>query len=605
LSSLTQLQDLPSKALVLLVGPPGSGKSSFCQQAVLHNLAVDTPIIYVTTESTAFDVEKTLRDRGLGVTEPALLSFVDAYTATVGVAVPDRADTVHADCNDLSSIDIAISKLQERMGQRGILLVFDSLTSPYLFTGAELIRFMRLTLSRFTAGGNAVLACMDEGCGKSEDLVALMSLAHGVIKLTRERDTQSVDVVKHPTLAPTQLDVPLEPEQLGIVKRVWNPRLLKQYFQAFLGGEAAFWRPEVGDYVNLFWPNLAPWSGLLWDPKRFPKIFYEANKDDYPAGIKSAIEDNEVFRGFAAAAGGPFRMRLFTKFMPKSFSKVKDMKKMARFWSMMELEHSGIVEYLDDVSKTDEHYFRVHENFNCWGFDNVGAPMASYVPAITAGVCKGFEYLKGVDRDWNAVETKCIGLGDPYCEFKLVPGELDELPASLEKDLTVLDRIHDRMMDRLMGFLLHGTPLVAPRAKLGSDVYIHPVSHTMGGENIPAMARVWSERYQMAMRMGGAKVGKEVAEHLMEAGVREDEAVHRVLHLLEHCKVGTIKFGETIRIRENCENALTKVMQLLKEPSCFFTTGFLNGVFAALKNQHVTEMRCIAMGDPYCEWEFR
>jgi KaiC/GvpD/RAD55 family RecA-like ATPase len=225
LSSFTQLHDLPAKALVLLVGPPGSGKSTFCQQTVLHNLAADTPIIYVTTEAATYDVETTLRDHGLGTTQPALLSFVDAYTATVGIAVPDRADTVHADCNALSSIDIAISKLQQRIGRQGILLVFDSLTSPYLFTGTELIRFMRLTLSRFTAGGNTVIACMDEGCSKSEDLVALMSLANGVIKLTREGETQSIDIVKHPTLAPSRLDIPIEPEQLGIVKRVWNPQL--------------------------------------------------------------------------------------------------------------------------------------------------------------------------------------------------------------------------------------------------------------------------------------------------------------------------------------------------------------------------------------------
>jgi predicted hydrocarbon binding protein len=42
-----------------------------------------------------------------------------------------------------------------------------------------------------------------------------------------------------------------------------------------------------------------------------------------------------------------------------------------------------------------------------------------------------------------------------------------------------------------------------------------------------------------------------------------------------------------------------------EEPLCFFTTAFLNGFFSAVKNQHVKETRCIAMGDPYCEWEFR
>jgi len=41
-----------------------------------------------------------------------------------------------------------------------------------------------------------------------------------------------------------------------------------------------------------------------------------------------------------------------------------------------------------------------------------------------------------------------------------------------------------------------------------------------------------------------------------------------------------------------------------EKPSCFFTTGFLNGFFSAVKNQHVKETKCIAVGDPYCEWEF-
>jgi predicted hydrocarbon binding protein/KaiC/GvpD/RAD55 family RecA-like ATPase len=603
--SLAQLQEVPSKNMILLVGPPGSGKTTFSQQVILQNLAMDRPVIYVITEHNASEAERALRERGLGEIEAGLLNFVDAYSETVGLSITDRPDTVTADCASLSSIGIAISKLQDQIRKKDVLLVFDSLTSPYLLSGPEVVRFIRLTLSRLTGEGNSVISCFDEGSGKEEDLVGMMSLANSVIKLEVEKDKQFLEVVKHPNVTPTRIEVPIEPEQLGIVKRVWNPSLLKQYFQAFYGGKKAFWRREVGDYVNLFWPKLALWSGLLWGPKRFPRIFYEANKDDMPAGMKTALEDKEVYRAFAEVAGGPLRMRLFTKLMPKSFSKVKDVKKMGQFWSMAKLERSGIQEYLEDRSKTDEHYFRVYENFDCWGFENIGAPMASYLTPITAGAAKGLEILKGLDRDWNAVETKCIGLGDPYCEIKLVPGELDELKPSLEKDVSVLERIHDSMMDRLMGFLLDGKPLVETRPRLGSDVYLHPVSHTMGGENIPAMSRVWRERYQMAMRMGGAKVGKEVGEHLMEAGIRENDAVRLMVHLLEHCKVGKVTVNETIRIKENCENALTKVMQILKDPSCYFTTGFLNGFFSAVKNQHVKETKCIAMGDPYCEWEFR
>jgi tRNA A37 threonylcarbamoyladenosine biosynthesis protein TsaE len=47
---------------------------------------------------------------------------------------------------------------------------------------------------------------------------------------------------------------------------------------------------------------------------------------------------------------------------------------------------------------------------------------------------------------------------------------------------------------------------------------------------------------------------------------------------------------------------------LLAEPpgagkSAFCRQMVLNGLFSAIKNQHVREIKCIAMGDPYCEWE--
>jgi len=108
------------------------------------------------------------------------------------------------------------------------------------------------------------------------------------------------------------------------------------------------------------------------------------------------------------------------------------------------------------------------------------------------------------------------------------------------------------------------------------------------------------------MRLGGARAGKEVGSQLMEAGLGEDDAVKRILTLLEHCKVGEVSAGDTIRIKNNCESLGVRFVTMkFNEPSCYFTTGFLNGFFSAVKNQHVKETKCIAMGDPYCEWEFR
>ncbi len=286
--------------------------------------------------------------------------------------------------------------------------------------------------------------------------------------------------------------------------------------------------------------------------------------------------------------------------LPKSLSKVKHMRKFWKvFQQMMKPTRMGFFEYLEDVSKTDEHYFRVSESFECCGFAHVGAAMASMFPPSLAGGCKGIERWRGTERDWNAIETKCIGLGDPYCEIKVVPGEMDELRDSLEAiDNTVLDRMHDRLMDRLKGFLLDGKPLVE-RPRLGSDVAWNAIMHFMVQ---PALA---GERYRVVMRMAGAKAGKEVGEHLMEKGISDNDSVKRVLHFLEHCKVGRVTMDKTIRMKESSESMWTKFTTKRREPCCYFTTGFLNGFFSAVRNQHVKETKCIATGDPYCEWEFR
>jgi len=578
--SSAEIQEVPEGTLILLAGPPGAGKSGFCDQVVLNGVAMDKPVIFVTTEQRPSQVATRLRERGLGEPSPEVMSFVDAYSHTVGVEGPERPDTIYANSMDLNSISIATTKLQERMGRKGILLAFDSLTSPYLLSGAEVTRFVRLFLSKFAAEGNSILALVDEGCGKEEDLVAMMSIADGVIKMEVGEDRQLLNIVKHPKVKPSRIEVPtteIRSKKMYDAK-IWDWAKIKRFFDAQQSGMLQQFQ------VNVFWPNFAFWSSMLWDPKRFPTMTYEVWKE-----LASSTRDMiPLF---------PWRMKfLFRLLLPKNLSKVGDMKKLfSRFLiPQMKMRRDGIIEYLEDISKTDEHYVRVYESRECCGFDNVGAAIASVLPPLIAGMCKA---LEKEEREWNAIEAKCIGLGDPYCGFKLVPGEVSGLKDSLQKDSPVIERIHDNLMHRLMGFLLDEKPLVN-RPTLGSDFLMaHP------DITLPAMA---GERYRMALRMGGARAGKKVGERSIDAGLDEDEAVTRVIHLLEHCNVGKVTTNETLRIKDSCESIYSKLLaERWEEPSCFFTTGFLSGFFSAVKNQHVKETKCIAMGDPYCEWEIK
>jgi len=551
LPSISRLQEMSPRNMILLVGPPGSGKSTFCRQTVLSMIEM-SPVIYVTTEAAPSKVADLLREEGLGVVLPHPLAFVDA------------------------------------------LLVFDSLTSPYLLSGPEILRFMRMTLLRFAAEGNAVLACVDEGCGNLQDLVAMMSTADGIVKIELRDGLKIFNVIKHPALKPTKIEVSM----------TWSPtisyridvKMLTQHIEMSMGlASESPLRTEVGDYVNIFWPNFGRWSGMLWDPKRFPTMTYNSNKYSESMGTAEFLQ-------FL-----PRRTRLFLKlFIPKKLSKVKDMKKLVSWLQpISEGDRFHILEYLEDASSTDEHFFRVHEVGTCWGFENVGAALSLGSLGGFVGGFMGFEKEK---RDWNAVETKCIGLGDPYCEAKIVPGEIDGLKDSLGAiDSTVIEKIHNRLMDRLVGFVLHGKPLWKKRPRLGNEVSLHAFGHIMV---LPAIS---SERYQMAMRLGGVIAGKEIGELLMDSKLSEDEVVKRIINFLEYCKVGKILMGDTLRMVQNCEMGDTLRMvqncesfaMKSEKPSCFFTTGFFNGFFSSVKNQHIKETKCIAMGDPYCEWEFR
>jgi predicted hydrocarbon binding protein len=486
---------------------------------------------------------------------------------------------------------MAIAKLQERIGKRDVFLAFDSLTSPYLFNEKEVFRFMKLFLAKFASEGNSVLALMDEGCGKEEDLGAMMSVADGILRMEAKERSRTLNVVKHPKVETARIDVPIEPKQPQVRPQIdWNRDVLAQFLKSYFLGKTAL-RRETGDFVNLFWPNLTHWSCMLWDPKGFPTMLYEMNWYESASGEETLPAYSWSFRLF-------FKMLLASQslgLLPKTFSKVKDMKKLFKIMlsSNVGKERSGVLEYLEDISKTDEHHFRVYENSDCTGFENIGVTIASHLPPALAGYCTMGDRC---GKEWNAIETKCMGLGDPCCEFKLVPGEIGELKPALEKDSALVERIHERLMERLMGFLLDGKPLV-DRPRLGSDVHLHVVLHGMGYLNLVG------EKYRRAQMMGAARSARIIGERLMEAGLSGDEAIRRVVDFMNHCKVGKVTLGETVRIRENCESLRTTIIKHENQSSCFFTTGFLNGLFSAVKNQHVREVKCVAAGDPYCEWE--
>jgi len=64
--SLSQPQEVPLRNVVVLAGPPGSVKSTFCHRAVPSALVVDRPVTFVTTEHGPSEITNPLREEGMG-----------------------------------------------------------------------------------------------------------------------------------------------------------------------------------------------------------------------------------------------------------------------------------------------------------------------------------------------------------------------------------------------------------------------------------------------------------------------------------------------------------------------------------------------------------
>ena len=593
--SLNSIQSIPSGSLLLLVGRPGSGKSTFCNQTVLKTI-VDKPTIYVTTESPPSKVAESLEELGLSKKLPNPISYVDSYNKTIGLSESTPLVVEEASSENLTSIGIAITKLQRRI-KKEYFLVFDSLTSPYLMNGRITLDFLRKMLLRLASQGNSVLVSFDEGCGKSEDLVAMMSIANGIIKIELQEKLKTFNVVKHPIIAPSKITVPIDVDSQIQFNFNYKLRALNaaKGMRLMRGSPV---RKEVGDFVHVFWLNLSRWSGMLWDPMRFPTMEYNSNKC-----LSFMIKDERKTL--------PLRIKLLLRLiLPKKFSSKKDVKRLWSFASRkVKGNQSSIGEYLENDSKKDDHYFRWFEGDTCFGFDNVGARLALGTLGIWAGYMRGFEKD---ERDWNWIETKCIGLGDPYCEARAIPSDIDETKSCSEIDQSkycsmldetkswlesidneIIERVFDILMERLAGYLEGKT--LWDRPKLGPYVSLLRFSDIM------VLPAIESLRYREALRLGGVIAGKKVGEKMLSMGLKEEAALNKIIQLLEYCKVGKVSIGKRITIRECCESVFLDA----KDLSCFFTTGFLNGFISTIKSQYVKKTKCVGKGDPHCEWEIR
>jgi KaiC/GvpD/RAD55 family RecA-like ATPase len=143
---------------LLLIGPSGVGKTIFCKQFIYTGLLMGEPCIYVTTNESPEEIEKSMKTFGFDF-EPhkdnRLFRVVDGCSWKLGEE-SSSAYAVDSQHDYLTALSIEIKKAKQDLNN--IRLVFDSVSElTSLCDHSAVLNFLQMLTARIrTAGGKAI-----------------------------------------------------------------------------------------------------------------------------------------------------------------------------------------------------------------------------------------------------------------------------------------------------------------------------------------------------------------------------------------------------------------------------------------------------------------
>jgi len=331
-------------------------------------------------------------------------------------------------------------------------------------------------------------------------------------------------------------------------------------------------RPNLGDFCHINFYNLRKFSLLLYNPKVAYEL-YEAYKlggyYDAENFIRGSKRQNIVERlSRTNRFWNIFKDKKFLETAKNSYSKVG----------------SGYVEDIDVHEKIGKITFHLRETFST----PIKSPHSCCFENVAdfAGTLESYSY-----RFWSGIESKCQSKGDEHCQFEMFITKTAEKPKIDILDVVDITNILDNIIRDLDKKVIY-------RRQLGDYI------HISGEQSMNYILTSKSVGHEILSKHSGSIIGQKIV-HNSELKTEED-ALEYLAKIFYDLKVGLIspeyKNG-TIMVKMQ-ESVYSSGVNNINTKLDTFITGIIEGALRQATNQGwiVEEIKCIANGDPYCEF---
>ncbi len=165
-----------------VMGPPGVGKSTLCQELIKEAFTAGLKCLYVITNNPIPLARDQLREMGVAPvarTEPVI--FVDMYSWLLGERSPERFQIDNA--SDVAGLSVVLSTAAETAGDKSFV-TFDTLSTLLAYNTEELtVRFMKSHLARMKRHGNIGVYPIETGIHSNSFYNEVKATFDGVLEL--------------------------------------------------------------------------------------------------------------------------------------------------------------------------------------------------------------------------------------------------------------------------------------------------------------------------------------------------------------------------------------------------------------------------------------